>query len=77
LIAAERMGRRCCGMELDPLYADTIIRRWQAMTGDQARHAASGETFEARAAAIAELTMAHDDSAVVTHPIQMEADHAA
>jgi DNA modification methylase len=47
LIAAERVGRRCCGMELDPLYADTIIRRWQALTGDVAVHASSGETFDA------------------------------
>ena len=29
LIAAERTGRRCCGLELDPGYVDTAIRRWQ------------------------------------------------
>jgi hypothetical protein len=29
VIAAERTGRRCCGLELDPLYVDTIVRRWQ------------------------------------------------
>ena len=29
LIAAERTGRRCCGLELDPAYVDTIVRRWQ------------------------------------------------
>jgi DNA modification methylase len=51
LMAAERVGRRCCGMELDPLYVDTIIRRWQALTGDTARHAETGETFESAAAA--------------------------
>jgi DNA modification methylase len=51
LMAAERVGRRCCGMELDPLYVDTIIRRWQALTGDTARHAETGETFEDVAAA--------------------------
>jgi hypothetical protein len=38
-------------MELDPLYVDTIIRRWQALTGDTARHAETGETFESAAAA--------------------------
>ena len=39
LIAAERTGRRCYGLELDPLYVDTIIRRWQAATGEKAKHA--------------------------------------
>jgi hypothetical protein len=46
LIAAERTDRRCCGLELDPGYADTIIRRWQALTGGSARHAASGRSFD-------------------------------
>jgi hypothetical protein len=31
VIAAERTGRRCYGIELDPGYADTIIRGWQAL----------------------------------------------
>jgi DNA modification methylase len=46
LIAAERVGRRCFGVELDPLYVDTAIRRWQALTGDTARHATSGHSFD-------------------------------
>jgi DNA modification methylase len=46
LIAAERTGRRCYGLELDPGYVDTIIRRWQALTGGSARHAASGRSFD-------------------------------
>ena len=33
LMACERTGRRCCGLELDPLYCDVIVRRWQAYTG--------------------------------------------
>ena len=45
LMAAERIGRNCCGLEIDPLYVDTIIRRWQAQTGDDAVHAASGRHF--------------------------------
>jgi DNA modification methylase len=36
LIAAERCGRRCFGMEIDPLYADTIIHRWEALTAREA-----------------------------------------
>jgi DNA modification methylase len=46
VIAAERTGRRCCGVELDPLYVDTAIRRWQVLTGGTARHAASGRLFD-------------------------------
>ena len=45
VIAAERTGRRCFGLELDPLYVDTIVRRWQAYTGESARHEPSGRTF--------------------------------
>src|SRR5436190_2784348 len=46
VIAAERTGRRCYGLELDPGYVDTAIRRWQALTGESARHAASGRSFD-------------------------------
>jgi DNA modification methylase len=45
LIAAERTGRRCFGLELDPLYVDTIVRRWQAFTRNEAQHAVSGRSF--------------------------------
>jgi len=44
-IAAERIGRRCYGMELDALYVDVAVRRWQAFTRHNARHAVSGKTF--------------------------------
>jgi DNA modification methylase len=46
LIAAERVGRCCYGMEIDPLYVDTIIRRWQAFTGDKATHGITGRYFD-------------------------------
>lgn len=45
LMAAERVGRRCNGLEIDPLYVDTIIRRWQAQTGDDAVHVTTGRRF--------------------------------
>lgn len=45
LIAAERTGRVCYGLELDPKYVDTSIRRWQAFTGKTAVHLQSGRTF--------------------------------
>jgi DNA modification methylase len=46
LIAAERTGRRCYGLELDPAYADTIVRRWQNLTAGSARHGTSGRSFD-------------------------------
>ncbi len=46
VIAAERTGRRCYGIGLDPGYVDTAIRRWQALTGGKARHAASTRLFD-------------------------------
>src|SRR5437870_5526411 len=45
IMAAERVGRRCYAMELDPLYVDTAIRRWQAFTGGRAQHALTGRAF--------------------------------
>ncbi|HEY8636961.1 MAG TPA: DNA methyltransferase [Candidatus Limnocylindrales bacterium] len=36
LMAAETLGRRCLGMEIDPLYAQVTIERWQRFTGRQA-----------------------------------------
>ncbi len=45
VIAAERTGRRCFGLEIDPQYVDTSVRRWQAYTGEQARLASSGKSF--------------------------------
>jgi len=49
LLAAEKTGGRARLIELDPLYVDVTIRRWDAMTGEVTMHAASGETFAARA----------------------------
>ena len=43
LIAAESTGRVCCGVELDPLYVDLIIRRYEAATGTTAVLAETGE----------------------------------
>ena len=35
LIAAERTGRRCYGIELDPAYVDLIVRRYKEVTGEE------------------------------------------
>jgi DNA modification methylase len=53
LLAAEKTGRKARLIELDPLYVDVAIRRWQAMTGKQAIHAETGETFDDRVRAFA------------------------
>lgn len=55
IIAAERTGRCCYGLKIDPLYTDTIIRRWQVHTGELAVHAESGTTFDSKA------DLHHDD----------------
>jgi DNA modification methylase len=36
LIAAEQLGRRCFAMEIDPVYVQMAIERWQNFTGRQA-----------------------------------------
>jgi DNA modification methylase len=46
MIAAERTGRRARLMEIDPLYCDTIVQRWQKFTGRTARLAETNETFD-------------------------------
>lgn len=45
LIACERLGREARLMELDPVYVDVIVTRWQNFTGKQAVHAVTGEPF--------------------------------
>ena len=50
LIAAEKSGRVCRGVELDPLYVDVIVRRYEAATRRAATLVETGETFEALAA---------------------------
>jgi DNA modification methylase len=45
LLAAERTGRTCRGIELDALYVDTAIRRWQNLTGRDAIRASDGKLF--------------------------------
>jgi len=62
LIASEITGRRCYGLELDPLYVDVVVRRWEQFTRDVAVHADTGRTFAQTAA---------------DRGIAMEADHVA
>jgi DNA modification methylase len=57
VIAAERTGRVCYGLELDPLYVDALIRRWQRRTKRDAVHIESGENFGVREARSASKSM--------------------
>jgi len=50
LVAAETTSRACFGIEIDPLYVDVAVRRWQAFTGKAAMLFADGKTFDAIAA---------------------------
>ena len=45
LIGAERTGRICYTMELQPMYVDVIVKRWQDFTGRDAIHSVTGKTF--------------------------------
>ncbi|MBR0826152.1 ParB N-terminal domain-containing protein [Bradyrhizobium manausense] len=50
LLAAERIGRRAYGLEIDQLYVDAAIRRWQDVTKRDAILFATGQTFDEVAA---------------------------
>jgi DNA modification methylase len=46
LAAAELTGRVCCGLELDPKYADVVVERWQGLSGKQATLEGDGRAFD-------------------------------
>jgi len=46
LIGCERRGRHARLMEIDPKYADCIVRRYQEYTGEHAMLSGDGRTFE-------------------------------
>jgi len=46
LIAAEKTGRSARLIEYDPIYCDTIVRRWEQLTGKHAALALDGAAFE-------------------------------
>ena len=47
LIACEQTGRKAYLMELDPLYADVIVQRWEQFTGREAQRVSAGAAAEA------------------------------
>jgi hypothetical protein len=67
LIAAQTSGRSCFAIEIDPLYVDVAVKRWQAFTGEQAKLLADGRTFHAVAA---ERLTALDVAPTITTPAE-------
>jgi DNA modification methylase len=53
VMAAQETGRVGIGMDLDPLYVDVAVRRWQTHTRCDAIHAETGEYFDDRAKRLA------------------------
>jgi len=46
LAAAELTQRVCFGLELDPKYVDVIVKRWEQLTGKEAKLDGDGRTFD-------------------------------
>jgi DNA modification methylase len=44
-LAAERAGRIARAVEIDPIYVDVAVARWEQMTGGQAVHSEAGKSF--------------------------------
>ena len=47
IIAAQQTGRICYAIELNPIYVDVAVKRWQEFTGHKAKLKATGEAFDA------------------------------
>lgn len=56
ILAAEKVGRKACGIEIEPRYVDVAVTRWQQTTKLDAVLAGDGRTFEEVCAARAETT---------------------
>ena len=79
IMAAHKSRRRARAIELDPLYVDVAIRRWQSYTGQMATMAVTGESFAesssaARSFAVAIAEIEETQIAVVagtTEPLNL------
>ncbi len=47
MIACQQLGRKCYGIEIEPIYVDVAIRRWQKLTGAQATLDGTNKTWAA------------------------------
>jgi DNA modification methylase len=64
LIAAEKTKRRAAAIEIDPIYCDLSIERWQAFTGKAAVLADTGQTFAEVAAERREKSTGEPEAAL-------------
>jgi DNA modification methylase len=55
IMAAQKSGRRARAIELDPLYVDVAVRRWQNLTGQTAVLDCLGTKFGASGQAVADV----------------------
>jgi hypothetical protein len=62
IIAAHKTGRCAYAMEIDPLYVDVVIRRWQTFSNQQALHHETGRPFD-------ELARVRESSPEVCHSL--------
>ncbi|MBX3399487.1 MAG: ParB N-terminal domain-containing protein [Gemmataceae bacterium] len=46
LIAAEQLGRTCCGMEISPQYCDVIVQRFETLSSTKAERVPTGDEAE-------------------------------
>lgn len=46
LLASEKCGRICYGIEIEPIYIDVAIRRWQELTGNSAINICENKTYD-------------------------------
>ena len=46
VICCEKIGRRARALELDPVYCDVIVKRWQEYTGKKAIHEETGKSYD-------------------------------
>ena len=42
MIACEQLGRRCFAMEIEPIYIDVAVKRWETFTGKKAKRVRRG-----------------------------------
>jgi DNA modification methylase len=61
IMAAEETGRLGFGVEIDPLYVDVAVRRWQQANKADAIHEETGDTFDDLALRLAEQRVADHD----------------
>jgi DNA modification methylase len=60
ILAAERVARRAYGLEIDPLYVDAAVRRWQAYARRDAILNGTDQTFDEIAAVRSKAGARHD-----------------